>query len=82
MASPLIRLTEFPKAYPQTGLTVAALRWHVFNEQHNGLREAGAVVRVGRTVLLDPEKLFAWMRTNPRSAPRSRSPRADTATAA
>ncbi len=70
MPSPVVRLSEFPKAYPETRLTVNALRWQVFNEAHNGLRDAGAVVRVGRAVYLDPDRYFAWMRSNPRSAPR------------
>jgi hypothetical protein len=73
MASPLIRLTEFPKAFPETGLTVPALRWQVFNEAHNGLRDSGAIARVGRAVYVDPDRYFAWMRSNPRSAPRART---------
>jgi len=27
----------------------------------NGLHEAGAIVRVGRRVLLDPQRFFAWI---------------------
>ncbi len=70
MSSPLVRLAKFPEAYPAMGLTTAALRWQIFNEENNGLREAGAVLRVGRAVYLDPQRYFDWVRTNPQNAPR------------
>lgn len=73
MTSPLIRLTKFPEVFRETAVTVPALRWQIFNESHNGLADSGAVVRVGRAVYIDPDRYFAWMRTNPRSAPRARA---------
>ena len=39
----------------------SALRWLIFRAQDNGLQQAGAVVRVGRRVYLDPERFFAWI---------------------
>ena len=54
----------------------AALRYHVHRAyarttKHgeflpaNGLGEAGAVVRIGRRVLLDVDKFYAWVASNP-----------------
>lgn len=46
-----------------------AIRMYIFNEQQNGLAKAGAVVRVGRKVLIDEDKFFAWIESqNGRSA--------------
>lgn len=33
----------------------------IFNEHQNGLAKAGAIVRVGRKVLIDEAKFFAWI---------------------
>ena len=40
---------------------VGGLRWQIFNEGKNGLKDAGAIVRVGRKVLIDVDKYFAWI---------------------
>lgn len=40
---------------------VGGVRWQIFNENTNGLAESGAVIRVGRKVLLDEDKYFAWV---------------------
>jgi len=41
--------------------TEASLRWLVFNARHNGLDTA--IVRVGRRVLIDVQKLDVWLET-------------------
>ncbi len=41
--------------------TPGSLRSLIFNYQKNGLNEAGAVIRVGRKVLIDESKFFAWI---------------------
>lgn len=41
--------------------TEAALRMLIFNAQQNGLADAGAIVRIGRKVLINEEKWFAWI---------------------
>jgi hypothetical protein len=46
-----------------------ALRWAIFNEAFNGLAASGAVVRVGRRVLIDPVLFDQWMRSNPTMSP-------------
>jgi hypothetical protein len=39
----------------------AALRMYIFNASSNGLAESGAILRVGRKVLIDEGKFFAWV---------------------
>jgi hypothetical protein len=41
--------------------TKGGLRSLIFNEHKNGLAKAGAVIRVGRKVVLDETKFFAWI---------------------
>lgn len=41
--------------------TVGGLRWQIFNEDKNGLKEAGAIIRIGRKVLIDADKYFSWV---------------------
>ena len=41
--------------------TVGGLRSLIFNEHQNGLATSGAVVRIGRKVLIDEAKFFAWV---------------------
>jgi hypothetical protein len=49
--------------------TEAALRMYIFNEAQNGLAKSGAIVRVGRKVLIDEAKFFAWIESqNSKSA--------------
>lgn len=43
--------------------TEPALRWLVFNAPINGLKEACAVVRVGRRVLIDPVAFSEWVQS-------------------
>ena len=43
-------------AFPTGGI-----RWQIFNEDNNGLKESGAIVRVGRKVLINVERYFQWI---------------------
>lgn len=58
MTRKLTRLREFAERGP---FTEGSLRWLVFNEASNGLREAGAIVRLGRRVFFDEDKFDAWI---------------------
>ena len=40
-----------------------AIRWYVFNAKANGRDELGAVVRLGRKVLIDEQKFVQWITT-------------------
>ena len=44
--------------------TPGGMRWQIFNENTNGLSDAGAIVRVGRRVYIDEEKYFSWIATH------------------
>lgn len=37
------------------------LRFQIFNARQNGLEEAGAILRMGRRILIDEKKYFAWI---------------------
>ena len=43
-------------------LTESAIRWHLFNRELNGLSKSGAVIKVGRRVLLDLPKYTDWLK--------------------
>jgi hypothetical protein len=46
-------------AQENPAFTEASLRWLVFNARQNGLD--AAIVRVGRRVLIDIQRLDAWL---------------------
>lgn len=46
---------KFP-AFPE-----GTLRQYIFHERANGLFQYGAIVRVGRKILIEDEKFFAWL---------------------
>lgn len=41
--------------------TAPAIRMLIFNEKKNGLADAGAIVRIGRRVLIDENRWFSWI---------------------
>ena len=41
--------------------TVGGLRALIFNEHTNGLAKSGGVIRIGRKVLINEAKFFAWV---------------------
>lgn len=50
---------QFTKKHP--AFTNGGLRSLIFNEHSNGLAKSGAIVRIGRKVLIDETKLFGWV---------------------
>ena len=46
-----------------TAFTLGGMRSLVFQEHQNGLAKSGAIVRIGRKVLIDQEKFFAWVQS-------------------
>lgn len=42
-------------------LTQGALRYQIFCREKNKLAESGAIVRMGRRVLIDEGRYFAWI---------------------
>lgn len=57
----LIYLTvnQFSEKHP--AFTRGGLRALIFNENSNGLAKFGAIVRIGRKVLIDEGKFFGWV---------------------
>ena len=41
--------------------TPGSIRWLLFNGKTNGLEASGAVVRIGRRVLINVDQFFAWI---------------------
>lgn len=55
----LSTVKQFPTKFP--AFTTGGLRSLIFNEHSNGLAESGAIVRIGRKVLISEEKFFIWV---------------------
>lgn len=59
-ASPqLFTVEQFSAAEP--AFKESSLRWLIFNRERNGLEESGAIIRVGRRILLDRQKFLVWL---------------------
>lgn len=41
--------------------TAGGIRHCIFNEHNNGLSKSGAIVRIGRKVLINEPKFFSWV---------------------
>ena len=50
---------QFTKKHP--AFTVGGLRSLIFNEHQNGLAKSGAIVRIGRKILLEESRFFGWV---------------------
>jgi hypothetical protein len=55
----LHRVNQFVQKYP--AFAVGGIRALIFNETKNGLKESGAILRIGRKILIDEEKFFKWI---------------------
>ena len=53
---PVTKWTDFHQWPP-----IGGLRHLIFNEGKNGLTATGAIVRVGRRVLIDESAFFEWV---------------------
>lgn len=53
------QFAEKHPAFPEGGI-----RFQIFNERQNGLADSGAIVRVGRKVLINEPKYFVWIESN------------------
>ena len=56
-------VSQFCEANP--AFTKGSIRNILFYDELNGLRESGAVKRLGAKILIDCDKFFAWLDTNP-----------------
>jgi hypothetical protein len=55
----LLTVRQFAEKHP--AIPIGGIRWQIFNEETNGLKESGAIIRVGRKVLIDEARYFAWV---------------------
>ena len=63
-APSIILMTVRQLAEDQPALSENAIRWDIFNEDDNGLKASGAIIRRGRTgrsILLDRERYLLWL---------------------
>ncbi len=51
-----------------TAFNTGGLRSLIFNEHQNGLADSGAIVRIGRKVLVDENKFFVWVQSQNKGA--------------
>jgi hypothetical protein len=56
----LLTVKQFCQQHP--AFTQGGIRWLLFNREENGLD--GAVVKVGRRVLIDVDQFFVWVAQN------------------
>lgn len=54
-----LTVQQFAKKH--AAFTVGGLRSLIFNERTNGLAKSGAIVRIGRKVLIDECIFFTWV---------------------
>lgn len=52
----------------QPAFTIGGLRALIFNENSNGLAKSGAIVRIGRKVLICDEKFLGWVESQNKAA--------------
>ena len=55
----LLTVPQFAEQH--SAFSVGGLRWQIFNSENNGLKEAGAIIRLGGKVLINVEKYFQWV---------------------
>jgi predicted DCC family thiol-disulfide oxidoreductase YuxK len=55
----LLTVNQFCMAYP--AFKIGGMRAWIFREHDNGLAKSGAVLRIGRKILIDPERFFKWV---------------------
>jgi len=60
MSNPsLLTVQQFVEKNP--AFTVGGIRFQIFNEKTNGLKEARAIIRLGRKVIIDTDRYFDWV---------------------
>ena len=57
-----VRVRQFVERHRSEGWTEPAMRWLIFKATENGLETSGAILRLGRRVLIDEVRFFDWLR--------------------
>lgn len=58
MTRRLRSVSQFASEHP---FTEPQLRWWIFQAAHNGMSDAGAIVRLGRRVYIDADGFERWI---------------------
>ena len=66
--SVLIYLTVNQFTAKHTAFNTGGLRSLIFNEHQNGLAKSGAIVRIGRKVLIDESLFMGWVQSQQKAA--------------
>ena len=66
--SVLIYLTVNQFTAKHTAFNIGGLRSLIFNEHQNGLAKSGAIVRIGRKVLIDESLFMGWVQSQQKAA--------------
>lgn len=59
--SRLLSANQFSAAHP--AFSGPSLRWLIFKANENGLEQSGAILRIGRKVLIDEPRFLSWARS-------------------
>lgn len=57
-----LTVNQFSEKHP--AFNRGGLRALIFNENTNGLAQSGAIIRMGRKVLINEQKFFAWVESH------------------
>lgn len=61
-------LKSIPDRVKEGAFSEGQYRWWIFNAESNGMRAAGAIVRIGRRIYIDEDGFNRWLDTQNESA--------------
>lgn len=61
-----LTVSQFVNQHP--AFNTGGLRSLIFNEHQNGLAKSGAIVRIGRKVLIREDLFFSWVESHTKAA--------------
>jgi hypothetical protein len=59
-------VSQFVEQNP--AFNTGGLRALIFNEHQNGLAQSGSIIRIGRKVLINTDKFYAWIESQNKAA--------------
>lgn len=67
MSRTLLRVRQLAEQNP--GLSEPSIRWLIFRSRENGLADSGAILRTGRSILIDRDRFFSWLDASQQRTP-------------
>lgn len=61
MTTTLLNVPQLVQRQP--ALTVGGVRGWIFNEEKNGLKDSGAIIRIGKKLMIDEGKFIEWIKS-------------------